>query len=189
MSRILYIVMKTIIFFLTLLVSINTSTFRKQRLLHPASHVRHIIRATKSRFINMKTRYTMKAANKFGICPLIFARLGDVESDYRHYLINKKSGCMGVWQINPDIWRHLLWRVDNGRLGKHIQRKKITNVDRYWKSIFYNSEGAAMILSNYLKRFKGDYRKTLITFGGWAGYWGRRFPERRDDYVRRILGK
>ncbi len=124
------------------------------------------IAKSKTGYIQRKTDVIIETALKYGLDPLFIDRVCSVESSYRHWKVNKSSGCIGMMMISPPHWNLLLWKIDNGKLGKHLIKNNITNINRYWKRIAYNVEGGCYVISNYLKRYNGDIYKTMKIYSG-----------------------
>lgn len=128
--------------------------------------IKQEIQETKSGNSERKLHCVYKYADMYNIEPVILHRLILTESSWREWAENKNTGALGLGQILPKWWNHLLWHVDNGRLGKHIQEKNIKHTKRYYKRIGYGTEMTACIMSNMLFSYD-TYPKALYVYGGY----------------------
>jgi len=92
----------------------------------------------------------------------IVARLIEQETHFNRFKISS-VGARGIGQIRPEVWSHLLYRIDSGNLGRHIREKNITNTARYYHRFGYGIEMTCIILKHYLDKYK-SYELALLYY-------------------------
>ena len=89
---------------------------------------------------------------------------------------NRRVFAMGASQITIH-WSHLLYYIDDGKLGKHLKNKEIKgirfDVSRYYYKIPYSIEMQCYIMSNLMDRYDNHLPTALISY--WAGGNSREF--------------
>ena len=129
-------------------------------------------------------------SEKYNIPTDLFARVIGVESWFK-YNAYSSAGARGLCQV-MGCWDYLLYHIDDGKLGKHLLEKGITDYRRYYYRIGYNCAMGAYILSHLKKKF-GTWELALLFYN--HGY-SETFMEcqkqpalaRRKKYVRDVLG-
>jgi hypothetical protein len=142
------------------------------------------IKKSKSGYSDRKKDSIVSYSRKYNLPVMMVNRVIKTESSYRHDVINKYSGCIGLGGINAILWSHLLFKVDNGDLGKYLLKTGKTNYARYFKRIGYNVEATCIILSNYYYTYN-DWTNTLIKYGGYCGKWSN--SSKKQWYLASIL--
>jgi soluble lytic murein transglycosylase-like protein len=92
------------------------------------------------------------------------ARLGFVESTWDEDAISS-IGCRGIYQINPVLWEHALYKIDNGRLGNKILNNNLDTKELY-HDISYGIELGCFVFAWFLKKENGCYIKAAESFSG-----------------------
>lgn len=92
----------------------------------------------------------------------IVGRMAATESGFRYYAISKWYKARGLFQVR-NSWDHVLYIIDNGKLGKKLSEMENPNHAKYWLRIGYNIEGAMYIL-RYLKKKYGTYPLSLTAY-------------------------
>ena len=121
---------------------------------------------------------------------LFMARLFEIESSYRYYKVHPKSLCVGLGQVNPDFFRHVLYYVDGGKLGTYLKKKNITNTDRidgYFKRIGYGTESSCIIIRDFLNSYDGDLVKSMYIYGGFRTKFARKRPWLWHTYSNKLF--
>lgn len=126
-------------------------------------------------------------AHKYKIDYLNFSKQLNTESDF-YYKAKSSYGALGIGQIVPCHWDHLLYKVDGGKLGKYLLRRNTKNTDKYFYRIGYSVEMAAIIMSNYIAKY-GCWEKALLMYGYKRKTAYKFFKDPyKAKYVRDILG-
>ena len=115
-----------------------------------------------------------KYSGEYGLDPLLIARQVWYESRFKWYAYNV-IGAYGPMQIRPKFWSHILYHVDDGKLGMYLLKKESPKYHRYFMRIGYGVEAGCMIMAHLKKLNDYDYRLALIEY--WAG--------RQSDYYKR----
>lgn len=135
-----------------------------------------------------KTYCIMEYSAMYDIDPEILMRLGQAESSFRHWLVNDYSGCLGIYQISPKWWGHIGYYACNKKYAKYLKAHQGTNQNKVLKFIGVNTQAACIILRTYLDMYDGDYRQALTKYAGFTGKHAHKI-EKRDEYLRKVLGK
>jgi len=145
-----------------------------------------IIAKTRSGHIQRKVDCVMKYSAESKLDPLIMAKLGIAESSFIHSKINRFTGCLGIYQINPHWWSHLAWVACDRKYANYLNKHKGTNVTNVLMFIGVNTDSACIILREYLDAYDEDYERALLKFGGFAA---KRFKNSKikKKYLERIL--
>jgi hypothetical protein len=150
-----------------------------------AKEIMRMIDDTRTGYAYRKMSVITNYSYKYGVDPMTMARLAYTESTYRRKLVNKYSGCVGIFQISPKHWSHLIYRVQN---GKYAVRAKNEPHEKFLKYIGVNTEIACIIMATYLKIYDGDYSKALSKYGGWNLKRYRNSPK-RQKYLDKIINQ
>ena len=113
-------------------------------------------------------RYTQciyKYSDKYGLDPILIARQIYKESRFKHTASNK-WGAFGPMQVRVKFWKHVLYRIDNGDLGKYLLSRATIDHSRYFKRIGYGIESGCYIMSHASKKYK-SYPLALVSY--WTG--------------------
>jgi hypothetical protein len=113
--------------------------------------------------IHRKVLLIDKFSKKYEVDTKIMTRLIRKESNFKRTAFNKNSKCRGLGQHSHRHWSHLLYYVDGGELGEHINKKGINNTTKYWYRISYSIEATAMTLKELCKN---GYSNGLYIYGG-----------------------
>ena len=116
-------------------------------------------------------------SRKYDLPAYLFARQLWVESRFKQFAFSSAS-CRGIGQIDDRYWSLLLYRVDNGELGRYLLRKNITNYTRFYYRIGYSVEMAAMIMRYLMDKF-GRYEVALLYY---SHRWGTAAEYAKDPY-------
>ena len=92
----------------------------------------------------------------------LWAKQIEVESDFNRFAYSS-ARCRGLSQISDRHWRHMLYRIDNGRLGRHIKRRGITNPTKYYYRIGYSLDMGGAIMRTLWDRY-GCYKLALLRY-------------------------
>ena len=144
-----------------------------------------IVKSCRAGYSYRKATCITNYARQYGINPLMLARLGKTESSFRHTLVNQYSRCTGIYQISPKWWSHLIYKVQDGRYATRAMNEPHA---KFLKFIAVNTEIACIILSNYITKYDGDYKKALLVFGGFRIKKYRDSPQ-QHLYIKRVLGQ
>jgi hypothetical protein len=114
-----------------------------------------------------------KYSDQYNIDPLILARRIRTESRFNPFAkgdyVDGKYESFGPMQIKTKYFSHLLYRVDNGELGKYLKEREkkglSINYERYMCRIAYGVESGCIIISNYLSKYGGCYIKAIGAYG------------------------
>ena len=128
-----------------------------------------------------------KYSKQYQLCPYLLSRQIAVESDYYHTAKSSK-GALGLGQIMPNHWGHVLYIVDDGKLGKYLLRKKKIDHSRYFLRVAYNVEATAIIMRSLINKH-GNYATAYLYYGH-TRKTAKKFIKNpyRTKYVRDILG-
>lgn len=102
--------------------------------------------------------------SKYKIKKIHLARQIYMESRFKPDAYNKSTGASGLMQVIPYYWNHLLYRVDNGDLAKHIRETGVKNTLKYYFRVPYNVELGFMVLEHYINKHDGDVAKALLSY-------------------------
>jgi len=133
-----------------------------------------------------KSDMIMKYSKKHGLDALVMANLAYAESSFCHKKVNKYTGCVGMYQISPKWWSHLIYKVQD---GKYAERAKTEPHEKFLKYIAVNTEISCIIISTYLNRYDGSYEEALKRFGGWETAYGKRNPKKMQKYLDKVLAR
>ena len=50
-----------------------------------------------------------------------------------------------------------------------------------------NTQAGAIVLRDALDKSDGCYTNALIRYGGWNGKYGKKYPDRKKEYLDKIL--
>jgi hypothetical protein len=146
--------------------------------------IKQEIESTKTGYHDRKLVCVYQYSDKYDIPPVILHNLIMAESSYRHWVKNRYTGALGLGQILPKWWTHILYHIDDGELGNHIKNKNIKHTDRYFLRIGYNIEASALILRHF-RDTQGDFSNALRVYGGFRSKGASEAKYGR--YVRSIL--
>jgi len=117
--------------------------------------------------------YNIKNAERYTFCILYYSAMYHLDSaivtrlirEETHFDHNKISpvGARGAGQVRPEIWEHLLYRIDSENLGRYIIQKKIKDTRRFYHRIGYGIELSCIVLSHYLDKY-GSYEMALLNY-------------------------
>ena len=80
---------------------------------------------------------------------------------------NSKTGevvAWGLFMLRPKYWSHLLYRVDDGKLGKYILENPEQDPNRFFLRIGYNAEMYGLTITHFLNKNDGDMGKALTSY-------------------------
>jgi len=116
-------------------------------------------------------------SDKYDLDPLLIARQIYKESRYKHTASNK-WGAYGAMQVRVKFWKHVLYRVDGGKLGKYLLTRAKIDHSRYLKRIGYNIEVGCYIMSHANKKYN-NYPLALVSY--WTGGNSEIFKRAAND--------
>jgi len=126
-------------------------------------------------------------ARQYGLSPLLIAKQINTESHFRWW---EETHCSsGPAMISPRDWSHVLYLVDNGKLGKYLLTKKTPDYRKYFKRIDYGVESCCYIMASLYKKY-GNYKIALLRYA----YKNKAFkkhckaPE-KAQYIIKIYGE
>jgi hypothetical protein len=125
-----------------------------------------------------------KYSRQYNIPLRIFARIPIRESHFDEKAFNKYGRARGWYQVTP-VWEYALWRIDGGKLGLELNKRKNLKLYKYYYRIGYNAELGAFALSNCFRIKKGNWFNALFMYGGW--YRSNANKTRGTNYVNFIL--
>jgi soluble lytic murein transglycosylase-like protein len=173
-------IMLTIIILISTIVCLRVDKVEKK---NDNKYIYNVIKNSRTGYSKKKYDTLLKYSSKSGLEARYVANLGYVESTFRHYLVNKYSGCVGLYQISPKHWKHLVHHVQDGKYSKQLKTED--DYIRVMKYIAVNTEMACIILSNYINQY-GNYTEALYAYGGWNKKKYRNSPK-KYEYVRKVL--
>ena len=140
---------KKLIWYILLLLSINRCTRSDDSYVLDLVDIIHLdVSDSRARDTDRIVDCIIEYSTQYNVCPITMSKLAKAESDYRFWRKNEYTGCLGLFQISPRWWELLLYRIDHGKLGKYIKKNNITNTEKYYFRIGYNTEMACYIISN-----------------------------------------
>lgn len=149
---------------------LNTCTFKQ--LFDIEGYIKGIVEEYRPESSSRIAHCIMKYSSKYNLEPLLITSLARKESQFKHNAYNSTTEARGLGQIIDKYWRYALWHIDNGRLGKHINKKgytNITQIKRYYYRIGYGTELMCYAARSCIDIADGDVRKGMWIYGGGRG--------------------
>lgn len=112
-------------------------------------------------------RQAKRSAQKFGIDPVIFDRQINAESGFDANA-GSRAGARGPAQFMPGTAASMGVDLDDGRITDDL-------------------DGAAKLMSRYLKAYGGDWKKALTAYNAGPGRVGKPLFRETSNYIARIL--
>ena len=111
--------------------------------------------------IDRKIFCIIKYCNQYSAPIKHITRLIRIESSFKRTAYNKSSSARGLGQHLSYYWKPLLYKVDDGNLGRHIKKNYISNTAKYWFRISYSVEATVMAYNACVKIKKGEFIKNV----------------------------
>ena len=141
---------------------------------------------------NEIAKYIFLFSQEYVLNPKLITKQMYIESKFDAGAYSHK-GARGLMQIKT-CWDHLLFRIDDGELGKELQKKKVTNFKKYYYIPKYNIEVGCYIMSNHLAKY-GKYELALVAYnyGQNTDFFKRCLKDSKlcftSEYVKYILSE
>ncbi len=122
----------------------------------------------------------------YNLDPLLVSRIVAVESSFRwwvHSRIDGKRFGFGPMQVSK-YWYHILYRVDNGKLGKKLLEGNGKNLWKYLCRIGYGIEAGCIVLRWYIDYCNGNIPLSLIAYN--HGHNSKVFSKAKEKGMRYI---
>jgi len=134
----------------------------------------------------------MEFSDSKKLCWKLITAQGWVESHFDRKA-ESEVGAQGIWQLMTNSWTHLLWYIDNGDLGRYLNKNPhIKDYKRYFQRIRYNAEMNSMIWEYLLDLTENNTNLALVGYGyKWKVFEkARRYnnPE-KYRYVKKVNAK
>ena len=150
------------------------------------SWVKYDKKAIITRYTNVIIKLSKKYSN---IDPVVITRIIRTESCFKFWAKGdywgKKYYSFGPGQIQPRFWSHLLYKVDNSSLGRHLNDRKRKGLpidySRYLRRIGYGVEMVYLIVSYLHDKTDGCYEMILTAYG--HGWNTKRFKQVQRDPI------
>lgn len=143
-----------------------------------------LVKSSRTGLVKRKTICITNSAQRHGLEPYRFAKLGMAESSFHREMANWNNTCFGLYQIHTNHWSHLPYQVFNKKYAKYLHKHKGTNLIKVLEFIGVNTECGAIVLRDCLDRSDGNWEEALARYGGWHG---KGCTEKRDNYIEKVL--
>jgi hypothetical protein len=139
--------------------------------------------------LSIKLAYLIdKYTEKYDIPYKPTTKLCGRESNFKRFAYNSVTKARGYGQIIDFHWRYALYHIDDGKLGRYINRHNLKGIDRlkrYYYRDGYAIELMCFALSACRKHRKGDFKKGVYMYGG--GNSKGACQEHMNDYMEFIF--
>jgi len=191
LSRAILVPVKGILFsFLSLILTLGAPSAVPFESSWTADYNYVLSRAASSPYAERIASCVVRYSYRYQLLPGLVANVIATESNYKHTACSPGYYARGLMQVRS-YHDHLLYKVDNGRLGRYLLKNDITNFNRYWYRIGYNIEAGCIILSSLISKY--GVGRGLLAYN--RGEYSLKFkmsetnPKlwQEDDYVKSIL--